>query len=316
MRPAPPRAKTAAADSLSTNLNLQLRKDDQRPKLTTEQVEAYLQGNRRNRDSLLAAFRLTDDPALLKEAMQRFPNDPQVGFRAALDTGLPPDARRQWLDALEKSAPNNGLANYLSANNYFNSGQPDKAVQELINASGKPQLQDYTETDVESIKEAYLAAGYPDTEARAVALMQLNTGPQLTELRQLADNMIDLAKSYQQAGDSASAQATLQIAVSLGQEVSGLGVGNAIPQLTGQLIQRAAFGAMDPNSPYGGAGQTVQDQITVLSQQRAALMELGQQFQGVQQAMTVEDWANYNDRVRIFGQEAAQQWAVSKYGPP
>ncbi len=157
--PAPRMQPAALPAADSTNLNLQLRKDDKRPKLTAEQLEAYLKDNRRSRASLLAAYRLTDDPVFLKEAMQRFPNDPQVGFRAALDPGLPSDERQQWLDAFEKSAPNNGLANYLSANNYFNSGQTDKAVQELIAASGKPQLVDYTADDVESVKEAYLAAG-------------------------------------------------------------------------------------------------------------------------------------------------------------
>lgn len=112
----------------------QLRKGDKRPKLTAEQVDAYLKDNQRSRASLLAALSLTDDPHLLKEAMQRFPDDPQVGFRAALDPALPTDERRQWLDAFEKVAPNNALANYLSANNYFDSGQTDKAVQELIAA--------------------------------------------------------------------------------------------------------------------------------------------------------------------------------------
>src|SRR5579862_9589852 len=111
--------------------------------------------------------------------------------------------------------------------------------------------------------------------------------------------MVTLAKSYQQAGDAASAQASLQIEISLGREVSGLGVGNAIPQLVGLLIQRAALGAMDLNSPYGDEGQTVGYQISALTQQRAAVMELGQRFQGVQQLMTAQDWANYNDRVRI-----------------
>ncbi len=83
----------------------------------------------------------------------RLPAPPmRPGFRAALDPGLPPDARRQWLDVFEKSAPNNGLANYLSTNNYFNSGQTDKAVQELINVSGKPQLSNSERRGVEGLE--------------------------------------------------------------------------------------------------------------------------------------------------------------------
>ena len=317
MQAAPPPAQTPMADPPSTNLYLQLRKDGKVPRLTAEQVEAYLKTNGRNAASLLTAYHATGDPSLLKEAMQQYPNDPQLDFAAAVSPGLPPQEQRQWLDALEKSAPNNALASYLSANNYFNSGQTDQAVQELTTAAGKLQFQDYTLNNVENIKEAYLAAGYSDVDAEAIALMQPSGGlsnPNLLGLKQLGDNMVNLAKSYQQAGDNVSAQATLQMAVNLGQESMGLGVQTTVGQFIGMNIENAAFAAMDPNSSYGGTGQTVQDQMNALAQQRAGIMELGQQFQNLQPAMTAQDWINYTDRLMIFGQQAAVQWVVSKYG--
>jgi hypothetical protein len=80
------------------------------------------------------------------------------------------------------------------------------------------------------------------------------------------------------------------------------------------IIERTAFNAMDSASPFGEAGQTVQDQIDQLAQQRTALMELGNQFGSVQSMMTDQDWVNYRDREWAFGQTAAQQWAISKYG--
>ena len=138
--------------------------------------------------------------------MQKYPNDPQVAFAAAINNDLAPQQQRQWLDVFEKLAPDNALANYLSANNYFNSGQTDQAVQELVAAAGKTQLQDYAVEDVQNVKEAYLAAGYSDTDAAAIALMQQSGGlpnPNLMGLRQLADNMVNLANSYAQAGDMA-----------------------------------------------------------------------------------------------------------------
>jgi tetratricopeptide (TPR) repeat protein len=309
---APPNV-TPAENLQSTNFYLQLRKKGNVPKLTAEQVETYLKANGRNAASLLAAFRATDDPALLKEAMQQFPNNPQVEFTAAVSSGLSSQEQRQWLDALEKSSPDNALAYYLSANNYFNSGQSDQAVQELIAASGKPQLQDYTAENVENVKEAYLAAGYSPTDASAIALMQL-PNQNLMGLRQLSDNMVNLASAYHQAGDTASAQSTLQMVVNLGQEYMGLGEETVITQLTGLNIERAAFAAMDPNSSYGSTGQTVQDQINALAQQRAAVMLLGQQFQSLQPTMSAQDWINYTDRVMVFGQQTAEQWVVSKYG--
>jgi hypothetical protein len=103
--------------------------------LTAGQVESYLKENQRSAASLLAAFRTTGEQALLEEAMQKFPNDPQVAFEAAFKKDGSPEEQRQWFDALKQSAPQNALGYYLSALNYFKSGQPDQAVQDLISAS-------------------------------------------------------------------------------------------------------------------------------------------------------------------------------------
>jgi len=308
-------AKPSAADLQS--IHLQLRKDGKVPKLTADQIEAYLKANQRNAASLLAAFRNTGDSALLREAMQKYSNDSQVAFAAAINKDLAPQEQRQWLDAFEKLAPDNALANYLSANNYFNSGQTDQAVRELVAAAAKTQLQDYAVEDIQNVKEAYLDAGYSDTDAEAIALMQQSGGlpnPNLMGLRQLADNMVNLANSYAQGGDMASAQATLQMVVTLGQAYLGLGEKTAVTQMIGQNIEHVGLAAMDPSSPFDDAGQTVQDQIASIAQQRAAVMQLGQEFQGVQPMMTAQDWVNYTDRVMVFGQQAANQWIVSKFG--
>ena len=104
--------------------------------MTAGQVEAYLKANGRKASSLLAAYRTSGDPALLKEAMEKYPNDPQVAFEAAFDKDLSPEQQRQWLNTFKQAAPDNALANYLSARDYFKAGQMDQAVQELAAASG------------------------------------------------------------------------------------------------------------------------------------------------------------------------------------
>jgi hypothetical protein len=65
-----------AEDLQSTNLFARLK--DKTPKLTAQQVGAYLKANRTNAASLLAAYRTSSDPALLKEAMEKFPGDPHA----------------------------------------------------------------------------------------------------------------------------------------------------------------------------------------------------------------------------------------------
>ena len=84
--PAPPMQVTAQPNAPPTedlqSTNVYARFKDKAPKLTAEQVEAYLKANGRKASSLLAAYRTSGDPALLKEAMEKYPNDPQVAFEA------------------------------------------------------------------------------------------------------------------------------------------------------------------------------------------------------------------------------------------
>jgi len=293
--------------------NLWTRLMDKPPKLTGEQVEAYLKANGRTASSLLAAFRTSGDPALLKEAMEKFPNDPQVDFEASVGKDLSPDEQRKWLDAFKQSAPGNALPDYLSALNYFNAGQIDQGVQELSAATGKP-LDDYTISRDETDREAYLAAGFSVADADALGGSQLLL-PQLAQMKQLGLDTIDLANAYGKSGDSASAQSALQMAANLGQGYAVPSAGESeISQLVGIYIERQALQAMDPNSPYGNNGQTVQDQLNELAQQRASVKELDQQVSNLLPEMSDQDWIIYQNRWLMFGEANAQSWVVNKYG--
>lgn len=228
------------ADSAeSTNLYARLK--DKQAKLTHEQVESYLSANGRNASTLLAAYRTSSDPALLKEAMEKYPNDPEVAFEAVAYNvshgDVAPEDARKWLDAFEKSAPDNALANYLSAINYFNAGQIDQGVQDLAAASGK-SLDDYTVTRAENDMEAFLASGYSVADAEVLATSQLLL-PQLAQLKQLALDSADLASAYRQTGDTASAQAVLQMADNLGQQYASPSPGEpTVSELVGIALKK------------------------------------------------------------------------------
>src|SRR5439155_24682251 len=99
------------------------------PKVSAEQVEPYLKETQRIAASLLASSRVTGDQTLLQEAMEKYPHDAQVDFAAVFKKNASPEERRQWLEAFKQSAPDNALANFLSAREFFKSGQMDQAVQ-------------------------------------------------------------------------------------------------------------------------------------------------------------------------------------------
>ena len=283
------------------------------PKLTAAQIQRYLEENHRSAPSLLAAYRTSGEPSLLREAMEKYPGDPQVAFEAVINKDTSPAERRQWLEAFKKAAPENPMANYLSALDYFKSGQTDQAVQELSAAAGRRGLSDYTVERIQSDEEAYRAAGYSDTEAKMAATWGVGL-PQLAPLKVLTQNIVDLAAAYRSAGDGPSAQAALQIAVGLGQQMDA-STGTCVPlvtRLVGIAIQRMAFGAMDPSGPFGDG--TVQQELDQLSQRRTSIHDLAQQVNPLMQQMRPDDWQNYNERTLAFGEENAMGWLVNKYG--
>lgn len=290
--------------------NLWARFKDKLPKLSTEQVESYLRAYGRQAANLLAAYRTSGDAAFLKEAMEKYPGDAQVAFEGIFAKDLTAEQRRQWLTAFEQSAPDNPLANYLSAHDYLKAGQTDRAIQELVAASGKPRFQDYTFDRWQDDEEAYLAAGYSIAEAKVLGSSQVEF-PQLAELKQLGVQMRDLADSYRKAGDNASAQSLLEMAAGLGKSYSAGDC--AISHLVGLAIERIALSAMDPNSPYGDSGRTVRERLDLLAQQKTELATLFKENESLLQTMSDQDWISYMDRNKRFGEEAALRWAVSKY---
>jgi predicted Zn-dependent protease len=147
-------------DERSTNRLARWMSGEEMPKLTLEQVESYLAANQRRAETLLAAFQASGDKRWLQEAKEKYPNDPSVAFMA-LSRSDTPDERRQWLDTLKRVAPDNALADYLSANDYLKAGRIDDAVRDLAAANSKLKLQDYWVERVQNAEEATVRPAPP-----------------------------------------------------------------------------------------------------------------------------------------------------------
>jgi hypothetical protein len=304
-------AETNSDNSAGTNLFARLLNGESPPNLTLAQVEGYLRDNHRNVESLLGAYHATMDKSLLEEAKEKFPNDPRVTFAAATQPDTSPEEHRKWLDAFKESAPDSAIPDFLSASDYIKSGRTDLALQEIQAAANKP-LQDYHLDFVQNAAEAYEAAGYSEPEAKTIASMDLLL-PELSAYKSVGVALVDQAKSYQQAGDSASAQASFQMAMNLGQQVNESDSLTLIQTLVGIAVQRIALSAMDPNAVYGADNQTAQSQLDALVQQRDYIRTLAKQWQAIAPYLSTQDWANYADRRWTFGEMAAMQWAIAKY---
>lgn len=311
----------AANDSPATNLIARLLRGDT-PKLTAEQIEPFLQQNHRNAGSLLAAFLATDDRAYLLEAMEKFPNDPRVDLLAYY-RGVPgadylrepaSEERRKWLDAFQQSDPDNVLPGLLSARDRFKAGQPELALQEFGAALEKPNLQDYLRDSIQNTEEAYRLAGYSEAEAKTFAMNGLRLR-HWAEVQRLGADLLSLGHNYRQAGDESSAQAAFQMAAQLAARVDQPGSLTILPSYIGIMVQRDVLQSMDPTSPYGTGGQTVQDRIDALNQRYSALGGRAKQVREILPTLPDADFVNYMDRTLLLGEEAAQGWLLNKYPP-
>ncbi len=288
------------------------------PDVTLAQVEPYLRANGRSAGSLLAAFYVTGDQGLLREAMEKYPKDPKVCFVGYL-TGPYKDRepvaadQRQWLEAFKQSTPENPLGSYLVARECFKSGQTDQAVQELQASANKPKLGDFAADFIQNADAIWRAAGYSEAEAKVFASVLLPTR-YLTELRSLGQNLVELANGYRQAGDQTSAQAALQVALTMGQQLDQPSNSGFMRNVVGLEIQKQALGAMDPSGPYDEAGKTVQDRLEEIGRRRASLVSMAQQWLTAADNGTPseEDFVNFFEPQRTVGSEEALRWWANK----
>jgi hypothetical protein len=282
-------------------------------KLTPEQAEAYLQQNKRSAEALLAAARLTGNLSLVREAAEKFPNDPRVQLDLAL-RGETPEEKRKALDAFRQLARDNPLGDYLSALDRFKSGRTDDGVKDLLQAGGKNRLQDYTLDHAQSAEEALLAAGYGALESKAAGMFGVLL-PHMQSLRELGTQMTELQKQYAQAGDAASAQAVGQLGLNLAWQMESQSGRTLIGELEGMAIEKKFLASQSPDSPFGSDGRTVRDRLAELDAHRQSIRELTP-LTDMLPRLPEREALIYFDRLKLHGELDALRWLKNKHGNP
>lgn len=252
------------------------------PTLPPAQVQSYVDANQRDAASLLAGFWAALEPGLLEEALAKYPNNPQVNlvayFSGRHDRREPANPmRRSLLDRLKQSDPENSLGYYLSASDYFKSGQTDKALEELKAATAKTSFRDYSGDLIQHAEKLWQTAGYTEAKAKAVASARLNIEA-IVELKRLGESLASLASAYLQGGDADSARVVLHIAATLGAQLDQPCATGLVRNLTGLRIEAQVLRAFSPTTPYDDSGRTVADRLAEIAQRSEALMSLSEQW--------------------------------------
>jgi hypothetical protein len=287
-----------------------------RPRISRREAEVWLAKHDRSAANLLAAFRAVGDTNYLNEAAANFPNDPQVELAVLIRNEFPED-RRKWLDLFKASSPSNSLANYLSAQDDFKRGKTVEAVQELVAASGKSQFQDYAIQTQLNAEELYEECGKSprETITGALADMAEEDLPELATIKRLAQGIGELEKEYLAAGDGNSALNLAQIGMTLGDQISSGDSGKyVINQLVGMATDAIVLQNLDQNTAYDFLeGKTPTQFMASLKQKRMAETKIIQSFMAIAPSMTEVELRNYSERLKIFGELEAKQWAVQQH---
>src|ERR1039458_6229176 len=279
--------------------------------LSRKEIEAYLQQNKRNAESLLAAYRMSHDQSYLREAAANFPNTHAVQFAIIADKVFP-EEQRQWIDAFKASSPDNALAWYFSALDYFNSKQPDLAVRELAEATHRQSFDTYATQADQAVEEMCDLAGWPPLAAKAWAPSS-ESASYLPSLKNLANQMMQTQQQDLTQGDAASANSMASMGMILG---NILRAGSPIDQLVGIAIEKKILGQLDPAVNYDFLDRPVSEVLAELDRQKQAIRDALNTRDQLLPTLNEAELASYFERKKLYGEVNAVLWLQSKHSQP
>ncbi|GAA5130004.1 hypothetical protein JIN84_04090 [Luteolibacter yonseiensis] len=297
--PAPPSKQVRTLAHLA-----QLAEKGELPKLTRGQIDAYLRAQNRSAGSLLAAHHLSRDQAFLVEAMEKFPNDPQVLLTSLLITSGLPEKQLETLAKLKLTDPGNGLGDCLAARALFELGKQEEAMAALSESMGKP-FQDYMIPSCQNAEEAYLSAGFSPLEAKMAALNGASKFLTI-QLRHVADALKKQRAAH--VGNEEALQHFRSLQLGMADQIRSGGF--PVDSLVAMSVEKGVLKEIDtPES---------QARLETIQQERDAMFADQKRITDLMASSSVpeSDWLLYFDRVKLFGDKAASTWFLEKHPEP
>lgn len=281
-------------------------------KLSADQIQAFLSKNGTNAETLLAAFNASSDKVFLRQAVERFPDSPFV-LASALAHDALPEQRGELLARLKELSPDNPLANYLSARDHLKEKKADLALEEFQQAAAKNGFHDFTVERIQGLEEMYLASGYSAAEAKALAMTSIQL-PSVGQLRELGREMSALQKQYADAGDGASSELLAKMGLALATDISGGSARSLLGEIVSTVVEREFLKALDPSGTYDFLALPVHERLAELKEQDKRIREASRFVEQWMQTATDAQLVSYFDRLKLYGEAGAINWARAQAG--
>lgn len=273
------------------------------PRLTLAEVEHFLSLRNRDADSLLCAYRQTEDYAYLHEALERFPENAEVLSAVLLNYGFKPENRQALIDRLKTVAPDNALGYYLSALEGIDAGIPEEALEELIAGSGK-KFEDFSMTACQTDEEAFVTASYSAAEAKLLAARG-TTKPATFEVFRLLKPLSQADEEAAALGDWELQGKLKDVRESISRQLQS--AGTVVDAIVAHRFERSLL--------EGDDGPDSRRRLAELQDERARLVADAKRVDELLTGSTISetDWTFFFDRFKQFGEAAANEWLLERY---
>lgn len=277
------------------------------PRIPEDVVQRWIAAGRTNAADLLAIRQVSGDPKFLLQALTNFPHDPRV-LVAALFLKDGPEVMRSRLDQLKQSAPDNPLADYLSAQGHLKQGQTEAALAELAAATRKTGFDDYALDASLGAEELYLAAGYSPGQAKAFGTAN-TLYPHLEPLKDVARELAELEKQQVAAGNVEGAAQLAEYGAQLARQLSGAGGGKPlVADLTAISILGLTLKPLPPDQRFDFLNGTPAEMLAQQLRLRATLTENSNYLTDWMRAAKESEVVAYFDRWKLYGEAEALRW--------
>lgn len=266
------------------------------------EVDAFLQEHGRSQSNLLAAHTLTSDISYLEEALQRFPDNPNV-LVAILSQEKPQENAIELAETLTFLEPDNALSHYLHGKALLDVGEIDAAFVALSDGASASSFQATLTEQIEGLTAFHEFQGSsPD-----LALIQSVFGaglPHLDKMRKLTQELT----IYNSQDDIA-----VSVGVAMGNHLSQ-GAGNylLINQLVGLAIEQQFLESRPPETFNLFLNQTHGELLRDIERQRSHIAKIAKTTSAEWEQMTTEEAAIYARIVMEEGEEAAMRKTFHK----
>ena len=286
-------------------------------KMVLERGAAWLATRGRDAASLVAAWDITGDTALLDEAAEKFPNDPRVCIAMIARLSAENSDALPWIERFIALEPNNPEGHFLKIGPLMKAGDRDAALASLrraVETKGKRDL--HLRERMVTIREAALASGAGIRDAARLAIAGPNsrgaTYGSFNGLIKLLHGEIESAKS---AGDHERLIATASLGLGASEQFRATDDRTLINDLATMTLQRFTLAELPDDMEYGTTGQTIGERRLAVAQQTEELktfLKQGERLEALREQASDSQMAGYSDQYFLHGEKAAWEWLAAQ----